>query len=242
MRRSARMSAPPSRRMLLLEGMRDTVPMLVGAAPFGVIFGTLAVAAGLSASASLAMSLLVFAGSSQFIGVSLIGAGSALPVLWFTTLVVNLRHALYSATLLPFARDWPLRWRWPLAFWLTDETFAVVEHRFRTKGAEGGQWYWLASSLAMYGNWLLWSAVGVSLGKAIPGLAGLGLDFAMGATFAAIVAPQLKRRPALGAALAASVVAMLARGLPYKLDLMLAAAIGVVTGLLLEQWSREQTA
>jgi 4-azaleucine resistance transporter AzlC len=234
------MSGPLSRRAVLLEGARDTVPMLVGAAPFGVIFGTLSVAAGLSATASLGMSLLVFAGSSQFIGVSLIGAGTALPVLWLTTFVVNLRHALYSATLLPFARDWPLRWRWPLAFWLTDETFAVVEHRFRTKGAEGGQWYWLASSLAMYGNWVLWSAVGVSLGQSLPGLASLGLDFAMGATFAAIVAPQLKRRPALGAALSASVVAMLGRGLPYKLDLMLAAVVGVATGLLLEQWNKRK--
>jgi len=234
------MSTSLSRRALLLEGVRDTVPMLVGAAPFGVIFGTLAVAAGLSATASLGMSLLVFAGSSQFIGVSLIGAGTALPVLWLTTFVVNLRHALYSATLLPFARDWPLRWRWPLAFWLTDETFAVVEHRFRTKGSEGGQWYWLASSLAMYGNWVLWSAVGVSLGQSLPGLANLGLDFAMGATFAAIVAPQLKRRPALGAAVAASVVAMLGRGLSYKLDLMLAAGVGVATGLLLEQWGKHK--
>jgi 4-azaleucine resistance transporter AzlC len=234
------MKQPLSRRALMLEGARDTVPMLVGAAPFGVIFGTLAVAAGLSATASLGMSLLVFAGSSQFIGVSLIGAGTALPVLWLTTFVVNLRHALYGATLLPFARDWPLRWRWPLAFWLTDETFAVVEHRFRTKGAEGGQWYWLASSLAMYGNWVLWSAVGVSLGQSLPGLASLGLDFAMGATFAAIVAPQLKRRPALGAALAASVGAMLGRGLPYKLDLMLAAVVGVASGLLLEQWNKRK--
>jgi 4-azaleucine resistance transporter AzlC len=233
-----------NRRALLLEGARDTVPMLVGAAPFGVIFGTLAIAAGLSPATALGMSVLVFAGSSQFIGVSLIGAGTALPVLWLTTFVVNLRHALYSATLLPFARDWPLRWRWPLAFWLTDETFAVVEHRFRTKGTQGGQWYWLGSSLAMYGNWLLWTAVGVSLGQSLPGLANLGLDFAMGATFAAIVAPQLKRRPALGAALAAGVVAMLGRGLPYKLDLMLAAVVGVVTGLLLEQWQKgkERTA
>ena len=234
------MSSSLSRRALLLEGVRDTVPMLVGAAPFGVIFGTLSIAAGLSATASLGMSLLVFAGSSQFIGVSLIGAGTALPVLWLTTFVVNLRHALYSATLLPFARDWPLRWRWPLAFWLTDETFAVVEHRFRTQGSEGGQWYWLGSSLAMYGNWVLWSAVGVSLGQSLPGLANLGLDFAMGATFAAIVATQLKRRPALGAALAASVVAMLGRDLPYKLDLMLAAVVGVATGLLLESRSKQQ--
>ncbi|OHX13512.1 branched-chain amino acid ABC transporter permease [Chromobacterium sphagni] len=219
---------------LALDGARDTIPMVVGAAPFGVIFGTLAVAAGLSPATAFAMSLLVFAGSSQFIAVSLISAGAALPVIWLTTFVVNLRHALYSATLLPYARQWPLAWRWPLAFWLTDETFAVVEHRFRSQGAAGGQWYWLGSSLAMYGNWLAWTLAGVWLGRSVPGLAKLGLDFAMVATFAAIVAPQLKKRPTLVAAAVAGLTALLARGLPYKLDLMLAALLGVAAGLTLE--------
>ncbi|OHX21968.1 AzlC family ABC transporter permease [Chromobacterium sphagni] len=219
---------------LALDGARDTIPMVVGAAPFGVIFGTLAVAAGLSPATTFAMSLLVFAGSSQFIAVSLISAGAALPVIWLTTFVVNLRHALYSATLLPYARQWPLAWRWPLAFWLTDETFAVVEHRFRSQGAAGGQWYWLGSSLAMYGNWLAWTLAGVWLGRSVPGLAKLGLDFAMVATFAAIVAPQLKKRPTLVAAAVAGLTALLARGLPYKLDLMLAALLGVAAGLTLE--------
>lgn len=222
-----------------LQGARDSLPMLVGAAPFGVIFGTLAIAAGLSPLSTQAMSLLVFAGSSQFIAVSLVAAGAALPVIWLTTFVVNLRHALYSATLLPYARQWPLAWRWPLAFWLTDETFAVVEHRFRTQAAAGGQWYWLGSSLAMYGNWQAWTLAGVLLGRSVPGLAQLGLDFAMVATFAAIVAPQLKKRPTLAAAAVAGLTALLARGLPYKLDLMLAALLGVGAGLLLEGKRKE---
>ena len=82
-----------------LAGARDTFPMLVGAAPFGVIFGTLAIGSGLPVWLTLGMSLLVFGGSSQFVAVSLIGSGTALPVIWLTTIVVNLRHALYSATL-----------------------------------------------------------------------------------------------------------------------------------------------
>ncbi|QEL57406.1 AzlC family ABC transporter permease [Chromobacterium paludis] len=228
------MPHPAPRRRWLLDGARDTIPMMVGAAPFGVIFGTLAVAAGLPPAAAAAMSLLVFAGSSQFIAVSLVSAGAALPVIWLTTFVVNLRHALYSATLLPYARSWPAAWRWPLSFWLTDETFAVVEHRFRQGEAAGGQWYWLGSSVAMYGNWQLWTLVGIGLGRSVPGLARLGLDFAMVATFAAIVAPQLKKRPTLAAAATAGAVALAARGLPYKLDLMLAALAGVAAGMLTE--------
>ncbi|RXZ44437.1 AzlC family ABC transporter permease [Crenobacter cavernae] len=218
----------------LLAGVRDTVPMLVGAAPFGLIFGTLAVGAGLSPAATLAMSAFVFAGSSQFVAVTLIGAGAAWPVIWMTTLVINLRHALYSAALLPYARAWPLSARLPLAFWLTDESYAVVEHRLRTGMAEGGMQYAFGSSLAMYGNWLLFSALGVMLGSELPGLADWGLDFAMLATFAAIVAPQLKNRPSLCAATAASAVALAGHGWPYKLDLMAAAAAGVAAGLWAE--------
>ena len=220
----------------LLAGARDTVPMLVGAAPFGVIFGTLAIAAGMPVWAVLALSALVFAGSSQFVAVSLIGSGTALPVIWLTTFVVNLRHALYSATLLPYARQLPARWRWPLSFWLTDETFAVVEHYLREHGTSGdGVWYWLGSSLAMYVNWQLWTIIGVMLGQSVPGLAELGLDFAMVATFAAIVAPQLRQRPVLVAAVLAGVVALLTRDLPYKLGLMLAALSGVAGGVLAER-------
>lgn len=221
-----------------LAGARDTIPMLVGAAPFGLIFGTLAIGTGLPVWLTLGLSALVFAGSSQFVAVSLIGGGAALPVIWLTTLVVNLRHALYSATLLPYARELPARWRWALAFWLTDETFAVVENQLHHhSNLQDGAYYWLGSSLAMYFNWQLWTIAGVLLGQSVPGLATLGLDFAMLATFAAIVALQLRRQPVLFAALVAGTVALLARGLPCKLGLMLAAVAGVGAGMLAEAWS-----
>lgn len=222
-----------------LAGARDTFPMLVGAAPFGVIFGTLAMASGLPVWLTMGMSALVFGGSSQFVAVSLIGSGTALPVIWLTTFVVNLRHALYSASLLPYARTLPTRWRWALAFWLTDETFAVVENQLRHHAdVKDGAWYWLGSSLAMYFNWQLWSGVGVVLGQSVPGLATLGLDFAMVATFAAIVALQLHNRPVLMASLVAGTVALLARDLPYKMGLMLAAVAGVAAGVFAEMWAQ----
>lgn len=212
--------------------------MLVGAAPFGVIFGALAVGSGLPVWLTLGMSALVFGGSSQFVAVSLISSGTAVPVIWLTTFVVNLRHALYSATLLPYARSLPARWRWALSFWLTDETFAVVENQLRhhANAADGAR-YWLGSSLAMYANWQVWTVAGIVVGQSVPGLAALGLDFAMVATFAAIVAPQLRNRPTLVAALVAGGVALLARAWPYKLGLMVAACSGVAAGVAMEAWS-----
>lgn len=228
-----------SRFRTALLGARDTIPMLIGALPFGIIFGTLAVASGLSATATLAMSALVFAGSAQFIAISLIASGTGLVVILLTTLIVNLRHMLYSASMLPYVRHLPQRWRVPLAFWLTDESFAVVHRYYQnaTVPLAGKHWYFLGSCLAMYLNWLACTLLGVLLGHALPGMAGWGLDFAMVATFIGIVVPLLRTRPMLVAALVAAVVAVAAHTLPYKMGLMLAALLGVTAGVIAERLS-----
>jgi len=226
----------PRRRAEAWAGARDSLPMLLGAAPFGIIFGTLAGPSGLSPAGALAMSLCVFAGSSQFIALTLIASGTGLAVILLTTLVVNLRHALYSATLLPHVAGLRQRWRIPLAFWLTDETFAVVHrHYLKADGSPFKHWYYLGSCLAMYINWNLWTLSGILLGRSLPRLEHMGLEFAMAATFTGIVVPLLRNRPMVAAALGAAAVALAAHALPYKLGLMLAALAGVVIGLVLEE-------
>src|SRR3546814_12555808 len=110
----------------VIAGARATIPMLVGAAPFGVIFGSLVTVNLLAAWQGQFMSLSVFAGSSQFIALSLVASNAGLIVILFATFIVNLRHALYGATLLPHVKHLPMRWRLLLGFLLTDETFAVV--------------------------------------------------------------------------------------------------------------------
>lgn len=218
------------------RGARDIVPMIVGAIPFGIIFGTLASGAGLSAWQALGMSMLVFAGSAQFIAITLLGGGAGAAVVLLTTLVVNLRHALYSATLQPFVRHLPSRWRMPLAFWLTDEAFAVVQHRYaEPDDSPHKHWYFLGGALAMYLNWQLCTLVGVIFGQAVPNLAAWGLDFAMLATFIGIVVPMLRNKPQVAAALVAGAVALACHGLPYKLGLMVAALCGILVGVVLER-------
>ena len=218
------------------QGARDMLPMLLGAIPFGIIFGSLAGAAGLSVWQTLGMSLLVFAGSAQFIALSLLGAGVGLAVLLLTTAVVNLRHALYSASLQPFVRHLPARWRVPLAFWLTDEAYAVVQHRYAELDASPNKhWYFLGAALAMYVNWQLCTLVGVMFGQNVPNLGAWGLDFAMLATFIGIVVPMLRNRPQVAAALSAAAVALVCHELPYKLGLLAAAFSGIVVGVALER-------
>jgi predicted branched-subunit amino acid permease len=140
---------------------------------------------------------------------------------------------LYAASLLPLVRGLPQRWLVPMAFWLTDESYAVVQHRLQTGGDRdpSWRWYFLGSAVAMYSTWVLCTIAGMLLGHALPGMADWGLDFAMVATFVGIVVPLLRTRPMLAAALSAAVVSVVLHGLPYKLGLMLAALAGVAAGL-----------
>jgi predicted branched-subunit amino acid permease len=92
----------------------------------------------------------------------------------------------------------------------------------------------------MYLNWQFWTLVGLLFGTAFPQLQSLGLDYAMVATFIAIVVPQLNRMPQFGAALAAGASAWLLRGLPYKLGLMCAVLAGVAAGMAL-LWREQAT-
>lgn len=219
-----------------LRGARDTIPLLLGALPFGLIYGALAVSAGLSREAAILMSAIVFAGSAQFIAVGLFAAGTPGLVIIATTLVVNLRHMLYSATLLPHLGKLSLAWRVPLAFWLTDETFAVSVGRWSAgDDSPNKQWYQLGSSLAMYLNWQFWCFTGLLLGESIPDAAGWGLDVAMPVTFIGMTIPFVRSRPMVVCVITSGLTALLFSFLPYKMGLMLAAAAGILSGLAAER-------
>lgn len=225
-----------SRLQQFLYGVRDSIAMIVGILPFGLIYGALASLAGLSLGQALGMSMLVYAGSAQFIAISLLTLGSGAVVILLTTLVVNLRHVLYSAALQPYVGGLPQRWRVPLAFGLTDETFAVVQRRYLARGmTEHGQWYHAGVALALYLSWVSSSLVGALFGQSVPNLAGWGLDFAMLATFIGIVVPALRNRPQIAAALVAGAAALLCHAWPYKLGLMAAALSGIAVGVWLER-------
>ena len=225
----------PSRQSEFLSGARDTIPLIVGAIPFGIIFGTLAEASGISFAAALAMSVFVFAGSSQFIALGLVAAGTAWPMIVVTTFVVNLRHLLYAATLLPYLKRLPAAWKAALAFWLTDETFAVAVKRYdRDDPSDDKHWYQLGSALAMYSNWVACTLVGLTAGQMVPGIRSWGLEFAMPATFIGMVIPYLRNRPMWISVIVAGAVALMADGLPHKLGLMVASLAGVAAGVLAE--------
>lgn len=222
-------------------GVRAELPLLVGVFPFGLIYGTLALNAGIPLAAAQAMSSIVFAGSSQFAFAQLVHDSAPALVILLTIAVINLRHMLYSASLAPHLKDLSMRWKILLSYLMTDEAYAVAVLNYeRIGGTEacpersrrGGHWYFFGAGLALWTTWQTSTALGLWVGASLP--ASLPLDFALPLTFIAMVVPALRNRPAVAAALSAGLVALLASSLPYKLGLILAALTGIVVGTILE--------
>ena len=227
-----------SPRAELWAGVRDTLPLIAGAIPFGIIFGATASASGLTPVAVIGMSAFVFAGSAQFIAANLVGSGATLPLIILTTLVVNLRHVLYSATLAPHVKKLSQRWLLPLGFWLTDETFAVVSARYsRADESPFKLWYYLGSAVSMYLNWQICTWLGLLLGKLLPDPSRLSLDFAMVVTFIGIVVPSIRTRPIFISVLVAGISSIMTYPLPNKLGLIITAIAGVAAGVIAESLS-----
>lgn len=216
-----------SARAEFYAGVRAEVPLLVGAIPFGLIYGFLAREAGVPPAAAVAMSSVVFAGSAQFIGTQLFSAAAPGLIILLTTLVVNLRHVLYSASLAPYLQHLRPAWKWLLGYLLTDEAYAVAITR------PGSHWFFLGAGLALWISWQISSALGVVLGTRIP--SGWNLEFALPLIFIAITIPMLTDRAARTAAVVAAAVAVFAWAAPMRLGLIAGAIAGIVAGVLIER-------
>lgn len=228
----------PTRKSEFWNGFKATFPLVVGAIPFGIIFGALAVTSGLSTAGTMGMSAFVFAGSSQFIAVGLVSAGAGMGTIIFTTFIVNLRHALYSTTLAPHMKHLSQKWLLPLGFWLTDETFVVAAQRYDQPDLSPYKhWFTLGSAVFMYTNWQLWTYIGLIAGSAIPDPASWGLDFAMIVTFIGMLVPMVKDRPVLIAVFVAGISAVAGNSLPNQMGLFIAALLGIAAGVIAERLS-----
>jgi 4-azaleucine resistance transporter AzlC len=226
-------TSTPSREFWL--GVREELPILLGVVPFGMIYGILALSAGLSPLDAQAMSSVVFAGSAQFMTANLVIAATPGLVIILTGFVVNLRHALYSASIAPYTRHLPLRWKAILAYLLTDEAYVVsILHYQREGEITYKHWHLLGAGLVLWTSWQISTGVGIFLGAQVP--AEWGLDFALPLTFIALVVPGLKDRAGVLTAVVASLAALLFFGLPFKLGLIAAAFVAIAAGL----WSEKK--
>ncbi len=217
-----------------IRGVRDELPILLGVVPFGMIFGALAVHNGLSPFTAQSTSSIIFAGSAQFIAVQLMGAGASIAVVLMVVFVVNIRHALYSASVAPYIAHLRPAWKYMLAYFLTDEAYIVAITNYEKNGiSDTRHWYFLGAGVTLWSSWQVSTLVGILVGGGIGENWPVG--FALPLTFIALVIPGLKDYPSVAAAITAGIMGLLTISFPYKTGLLIAAFLGIAVGLFLEK-------
>lgn len=169
-----------------LTGLKDGFPVYVAAAPFGLLFGTLASDNGFSVIEAVAMSALVFAGASQMVGIELFGQSVAPWLIVFSIFAVNFRHVLYSATLGRFFHKMTKTQRYISFFFMTDPQFAISEQKGQREGAVLFSWY-MGVAVPLYVFWVIEAWVGVQFGRLIENPHGLGITFLLSVYFFALL-------------------------------------------------------
>lgn len=232
-------------RQEFLGGVKGMAPVLLGVFPFGLIYGILAIGAGLPAVMAQGMSIIVFAGSAQFVIAQLAAINTPLVVIAVTAAVINIRHVFYSASLAPYLASLSMPWKMLLSYLLTDEAYAVtITHYVQPIGAPSGapsgehsrpngHWFFLGAGLALWITWQITTAIGIFVGAQIP--ASWQLDFSLPLTFIALVVPMVRDRANVAAVVVAGAASLLVFHMPLKLGLVTAILFGIIAGMAVER-------
>jgi len=227
----------PLARTEFQAGLRASLPLLVAIAPFGLVTGVAMAAGGIPPLQAMAMSVLVYAGASMLAAMQLIVEGAPALVVVLAAFIVNLRLLMYSASIRPYFTGEPLGRRLLVSYALVDNPYALFIQRFGTHpGAAGKFDYFVGLAIP---TWLCWQAAvgaGLLVGHQLP--AAWKLEFAAPLAFIAMSVPLLRDKATAAAALSAGITAVLTHGLPLRLGLALAAAVGIAFGLFTEKLLR----
>lgn len=232
-----------SLRLEFLSGVKAMLPALIGVVPLAVLCGMAAMNAGLSAAMTIGTSVLIFSGAAQLAAVELIGKEAPALLIIVTVVVINLRFLMYSAALAPHFERLSMWWKWLTGYLLSDHAYSIsiVSFDQNNRSSEEGQllrqsrklWYFLGAALTLWGVWLIGTVVGVVAGPLIP--ASWSLDFALPLTFIALAMPTIRDRASFGAAISAASIAVLIAYLPFGLGTLIAAAVGIGIGVIIEK-------
>lgn len=217
----------------LRDGVRDASPLLLGVAPFGLVAGIAAVEAGLDIAQAVTMSVVVFAGASQLAALELLGRDAPLAVVVATAGIINLRMLMYSASIAPYFRDLPGRWRAGLAYLLTDQAYALSVATYRADEDVDRRAYYLGVALTLWVVWQLTTATGVLVGAGVPD--SWGLEFAVPLVFLALLIPAMEDRSTTVAGVVGGGLAVAGGGFPLNLGLLVGASGGVACGVVAER-------
>lgn len=225
------------------RGFRDALPFLLVIGPFSVLFGVVASEAGLNVLEALGFSVVVIAGAAQFTALQLLRDDAPTLIVILSALAINLRMAMYSATLTPHLGGAPLWQRALAAYFLVDQSFALSAATFEKEtgwSVPQKMAYFFGCVAPICPMWYLLTVVGALIGNAIP--PEYALDFALPITFLAMIAPMLRSVPHLAAACVAVTAALLLAWLPLNLGLLVSGLLGMIAGAQTELWVSRRVA
>lgn len=204
--------------------------------PFAILFGAVATDIGLNLFEVLAFSMAVVAGAAQFTAVQLISEEAPTLIVLASSLAVNLRFAMYSATLAPHLGAAPLWKRAFVSYFLVDQAFALSAPKFD----EETEWglheklpYYFGTTILVVTLWFASTILGALIGAAIP--PEYALDFAVPICFLAMIGPALRTPAHIGAALTAIIASPLLVWVPHSLGILIAGLIAMIVGAEIER-------
>lgn len=223
-----------------IKGVKASIPIVLGYVPIGLAFGILASQQGLSVGEIFSMSLIVYAGSAQFIAAAMMSAGAGAFSVISTAFLVNLRHLLMSAALSPHMKKFSRRQKAFIAFGITDETFAVTSSYAGDNKTSPE--YFMGIHIVSQMSWIAATVLGGIFGGRISDSSKWGIDFALSAMFIGLLVMQLKNRIYILVAVFAGVLSLiLALTLKGNWNVIIAAVIAATAGVITERWTGKQS-
>lgn len=219
------------------NGFADGAPFLLVVIPFAMLFGVLATEAGLNVLETLAFSAVVFAGAAQFTALQLMQEHAPTAIVLASALAVNLRVAMYSASLTPWIGAAPFWQRAIAAYFTVDQSYAcsIVQYeKDPLMTVPQRMAYFSGVMTPIVPLWYGSTVFGALVGSQIPDA--WALDFALPITFLALVAPMLRTTAHVVAAIVAIAVSLLTAAVPYSLGLIIAGTLGMMAGAQSEIW------
>ena len=229
--------APPTIAQSARAGFVQALPFLLVLIPFAMLFGVVATAAGLDLAQTMGFSVLVLAGASQFSAVQLMTDHAPVLVVLASSLAINLRMGMYSASLTPWLGAAPAWQRAIIAYVLIDQTYGLGIQRFERHPrlpVSHRMAYLFGATPVLCLPWIAFTYVGATAGSLIP--ADWPLDFAVPITFLAMIAPMLRTAAHVTAAGVAMAGALALSGLPSGTGVLVASPLGMAAGAWVETW------
>lgn len=217
-----------SRQHAFLAGCRDLLPLAPGVLAFGLIAGANGVALGFSPELIMGMTALMYGGAGQLAAYQLIQEQTPVVIIMLTVWMINIRFLIYSATFAPILIPLKKRFRLPLTYMLSDQTYGLCAME---TGKPGIIWYFAGSAISMWACWLCSVALGIAVGAKIP--PEWSLEFAIPLAFLTMLVSTIKSRLLLATAVGTGILAVVLANLPYQSGFIVAVAGGVTFGLLL---------